>query len=223
MVHARTVPPRERPVDRGARRGREIRVNLGHELREARLLNGLTQAHVARAAGTSRPVVSRIEAGAARAVSVEQIARLLAVVGMELWARAYPAGSALRDAAHLALLERLRKQIGPAFRWRTEVPVGPPGDQRAWDALLTGIGVRIAIEAETRLRDLQALLRRLELKRRDGQVDRLVLLVADTRANRAVLREAAGLLAESFPVRHAVALAALSEGRDPGGDAIVLL
>jgi hypothetical protein len=142
---------------------------------------------------------------------------------MELSARAYPAGPALRDAAHLALLERLRKWIGAAFTWRTEVPLGPPGDQRAWDAVLTGIGVRIAVEAETRLRDLQALLRRLELKRRDGQVDRLVLLVADTRANRAFLRVASGLLVQSFPVPHAVALAALSDGRDPGGDAIVLL
>ena len=101
--------------------------------------------------------------------------------------------------------------------------MGPAGDMRAWDAKLIGAGVRIGVEAETRLVDAQALTRRLALKRRDGDVDHVILLVADTRGNRAVLRAFADALAADFPVPGARALAALTAGRDPEGSAILLM
>ena len=102
------------------------------------------------------------------------------------------------------------------------MPVGGPGDLRAWDAVLSGPAV-IGIDAETRLYDIQALQRRTELKKRDGHVDRVVLVVADTRHNRTVLRLHGHDLAATFPIRGDDALAALRSGKDPGGDAIVLL
>jgi hypothetical protein len=97
------------------------------------------------------------------------------------------------------------------------------GDRRAWDAVISGVGFRIGVEAETRIRDVQELLRRIALKKRDGGVDRVILLVADTRANRATLRAFDAVLKSSFPVSSRDALAALGSGRDPGGDAIVIL
>jgi hypothetical protein len=39
-------------------------------------------------------------------------------------------------------------------------------------------GLRIGVEAETRARDRQELQRRVALKRRDGGVDRVILLLA---------------------------------------------
>jgi hypothetical protein len=47
----------------------------------------------------------------------------------------------------------------------------------------------MAVEFEVRLYDYQAQLRRIRLKQRDGQPDRLLVVVADTSRNRRVLRE----------------------------------
>ena len=175
------------------------------------------------------------------------LARVSSVVGLDLTVRTYPGGSVLRDAGHRALLERLRAAISPALGWRTEVPLPNPGDQRAWDAMIVGhvrpqasvtrqTGIagsdrtdpsvrpfRIGVEAETHPRDMQALQRRLALKRRDGGVDHVVLVLAATRGNRGFLREARSALLPDFPVPGRVAVRALSAGLDPGGSAIVMI
>ncbi|HYN49088.1 MAG TPA: hypothetical protein VER83_09495, partial [Candidatus Nanopelagicales bacterium] len=62
-----------------------------------------------------------------------------------------------------------------------------------------------------------------EGKRRDSAVDRVILIVADTRTNWAALRAAGDLLATSYPVSATDALAALAAGSDPGGDAIIMV
>jgi hypothetical protein len=93
---------------------------------------------------------------------------------------------------------------------------------RAWDGVVYGAGAAIAVEAETRLRDIQALLRRISLKQRDGDVTRVILLIADTRTNRRVLGETQSLFGE-FPVGPRSALAALRGGTDPGGSGVVIL
>ena len=103
------------------------------------------------------------------------------------------------------------------------MPVDRAGDSRAWDAVLRGAGVRIAVEAETRPRDVQELDRRIQLKLRDSLIDRVILLVAATRSNRAVLREMRAALAATYPIPGPRALAALEAGRDPGGNAIIAL
>ncbi len=105
---------------------------------------------------------------------------------------------------------------------REEVPVtNDPADRRAWDSVLDTQPLPTHVEAETQLRDVQAVQRRLALKKRDGEPGRLILLVADTRANRAVLRS--NPFGDAFPVTASSALAALARGNDPGGDAIVVL
>jgi predicted transcriptional regulator len=67
---------KERAVDVGSRRGSSIILELGRELRMARLDHGLSQAAVARAARTSRSQVGRIEHGEAQRVSIVEISRL---------------------------------------------------------------------------------------------------------------------------------------------------
>ena len=214
---------KERPVDIGSRRGRSTVLELGRELRLARLDHGLSQAAVARAARTSRSQVGRVEHGDAIRLSVLEIARLLAVVGLELSARAYPAGPPIRDAAHRALLDRFRARVAPSVAWRFEVPVGHVGDQRAWDAVLLIGHDQVAVEAETRPRDMQALQRRLAAKRRDDQeIAAVVLLLAATRHNRSFIKEFGPALRADLPLDGKSVLAALREGRSPGGSGIVL-
>jgi transcriptional regulator with XRE-family HTH domain len=197
-------------------------VVLGADLREGRLAAGLSLAAVGNAARMSYSEVSRIERGRLPGVSVQQLARLFAVVGMDLSARAYPFGLPLRDAAHIALLTRFGTVLHASLRLRLEVALPRHADLRAWDGVVYGAGPAIAVEAETRLRDVQALLRRIALKVRDGDVTRLILLVADTHTNRRVLRETEALFGE-FPIGSRSLLAALRAGRDPGGSGIVIL
>lgn len=217
------MPTRERAVDRGTRRNRLLLAEIGRELRQARIGHGLSQGDAGRAARLSTSTVSRIEAGLRPRLPLLYLTQLAGVVGLELSLRAYPAGDGLRDAAHRELLERLRIRLAPGLGWRTEVPLPNPGDLRAWDALISGDGIRIAVEAETRATDGQALERRLALKKRDGGVDRLILLLADTRLNRRFAREAWPLLTERFPVPGREALRALGQGRDPAGDVLIFL
>jgi len=79
------------------------------------------------------------------------------------------------------------------------------------------------VDAETRLRDVQALLRRLELKWRDSEVPRLVLLVAGTHHNRRVVREHRAALLSTLPLDTAQVLRALRAGEAPPQNGIVLL
>jgi transcriptional regulator with XRE-family HTH domain len=214
---------RERAVDAGAARAREMLPRLTAEARAARLGAGLGQDDVALALGISRSQYSRIERGLSPDLSIDMAARLFAVLGQALSVRTYPAGDPIRDAAHAALLERLHVRCHRSFQWRTEVPFPIPGDLRAWDATAICESCRIGIEAETRLRDLQALDRRLALKERDGGMDRLLLLVLDSRSNREVVRSHREALAVRFPVPGTRAAELLAAGVGPGGNALILL
>lgn len=217
------MPPKERSIDRGTRRGTAIVVELGRELRLARLQHGLSQEALGHAIGMSDTQVGRIERGQVPGASVGCLARLLSVAGLELSARAYPTGAPLRDKAQLAWLNRLRGQVAAAFTWRTEVPVGAVGDLRVWDAVLSLGGDRMGIKAETRLTDLQAVQRRITLKRRDSEVGRAVLLLADTRTNRVMTRTFEMSIRNAFPIPGRVALWALREGQLPSGSALILV
>jgi hypothetical protein len=166
--------------------------------------------------------MSRIERALALNVPLGRLDTIAAVLGMQLSVRLYPAGQPLRDDGQLALLGRLRARLAPGLSWRTEVPVPITGDLRAWDASIEGFGWTAFVDAETRIRDIQALGRRTALKRRDTGTDRVVLLIADTRSNRAILGSVGGSLIEDALPGIAI-LTALQTGRDPSGSGIVLL
>lgn len=217
------MPAHERRSLRADRLARRALTELGMELRRARLDHDLSQAEAAAAAGISASSWGRVERDEAPAVSLPDLARALAVVGRRLHVRAYPEGSAYRDQAHLDLLECLRRRLGPGIGWRTEVPLPNPGDWRAWDAVIACAALRIGVEAETRARDAQELQRRLSAKRRDGGVDHVILLLSDTRHNRAFLRAVGPGFMADFPVDGRTALVRLAVGTDPGGSAIILL
>jgi transcriptional regulator with XRE-family HTH domain len=192
------------------------------ELRVARLTSGLRLVDVARRGGLSVSRLSEIERGLAPSVQVRQLAGLASVLGLRISIKFYPVGRRLLDAGQLALLHRLQARISRIWRWETEVPMPIAGDLRAADARLTG-PVTILVEAFTRLVDYQAQVRAAQLKRRDLGADRLLVLVAGTSSNRRAVRDAGRLAQLSVPVGTRRALAALADGRDPGGDALVVL
>lgn len=135
--------------------------------------------------------------------------------------RFYPGGNPLRDKAHIQLFERFRRAVGGRWTWASEVPLPLPGDRRAWDRVMRREGISIGVEGETRPTDMQELQRRLALKKRDGGVDRLILVMPNSEWCRRLVR--LNDLEATFPIPGRVALKALAEGRDPGGDAVILI
>jgi transcriptional regulator with XRE-family HTH domain len=214
---------RERPADRGSRRGRHLLEQLIREFQEARVGAGISQKLIAGAIGRSDAWVSWTESGENASLSIVDASRMLACVGLDLAVRAYPAGRGVRDEAQLALIARLRPLVASTWEWRTEVPIPLAGDPRAWDVVLRGPAASIGVDAETRLRDIQALDRRVMLKLRDSGLDRAIILVPPTRTNRATLRDVADSIRMNYPISSRQALDALVNARDPGGNAILVL
>ena len=211
----------ERRMSAADQRARGLLVGLGRELRAARITRGLSQVALAAATRIDQADISRIERGVRAGVTIKALARLTTAVGLDLSLKAFPGGEPIRDVAHATLLARFRTAAGERWHWAAEVPLPMSGDRRAWDRLLRGAGAAIGVEAETRPTDMQELQRRVAQKKRDGQVDRVILVLADTAWNRRLLR--LNDLESTFPVPGRVAMRALAEGRDPGGDAVVLI
>ena len=214
---------RESAASRGERRSRFLRTRIGTEIGNARRAAGLSIREVARLVGVSPDTLRRLERGEARTMSLDLVARVAEVVGLELAASLHPNADPARDKAHLALLARMRSRLERLARWRAEVPVPIAGDLRSGDAIV-GLtdGGDVLIEAETHLGDIQLIERKSAAKMRDLGALRLVLLVSDTRHNREVIARHPEL-GERFPIGTRACVAALRRGLDPGGDCLVIL
>ena len=155
--------------------------------------SGSAGRHVAREWG-------RIERGELREVSLDQLARAGSAVGLKLWARLYPDGDPIRDAAHARLLERLRACVKPPLLWRPEVPL-PDGSDRAWDSVDRAAGpVRRGRGGDAHHR-WPATWRRAQAGAcRRSRIGHMILLVADTRNNRRVLALIRESLRDELPL-----------------------
>ena len=212
------VPAIERVLTNAAWRADRIRRELGYEIRRARLRAGLGQVEVGHRARCSASKVSRLETGRLARLTIDDAARVAAVVGLDLTARVYPGEEPIRDAAQSRRLLAFLRRVGPPLRWRADVPLpqqpGRSRELRAWDAVVEDDTERTAIELESRLSDVQEVTRRHALKRRDDVVHNFLLIVADTPHNRRVVSEFGALL--DLPrLRTANVLKTLTAGRHP--------
>lgn len=215
------MPTRDGPVARATRVAADDQRRVLAELARAQRSAGLSDEDVARACRMSRWTVARIVDGRRRA-SVVELAAIGATVGRDIRLHAYPAGDPIRDAGQQRLLDRFRARLHVSLVMRTEVALPIEADFRAWDAVIRGVDWRRPAEAETVLDDIQALERRLALKVRDGGVDGVILVIADTPRNRRALAAAPGSFS-AFDRNARRVLSALAAGRDPGGSSLILL
>lgn len=221
--HHPQVPQRSTARQEADADTRRIRFEIGREIRVARLDAGASLRTAADRVGMSHAQLSRLERGLVSDLTIGALCAACAAVGLRLVVRAVPGAGAPLDAGQLALVRRLRAQLPASIHVRTEVPIPIPGDRRAWDAVLTMPSGSVPVEAEARLRDLQAIERRSMLKLRDSHFDRLVLLVADTVNNRAVLDAYRADLRSSFPLDTRHVLRSLRRGEAPEASGIVVL
>ncbi len=209
----------DRLRSRGNRRGNEILNDFGNDAREARIGTGISQEEVGRRLGMSGDKVWKIEHAKLLTLSFVDGAEMAAVLGFDLSAKLYPSGAKIRDEGQAKRLIRLLENVGRPLRYRTDVALpqvaGARTDLRGWDAVLYGHGERTCIEYEVRLHDLQATIRRHNLKRRDDPPNHFLMVVANTRHNREVVRTYIDLFAELPRLRTANVLKMLRAGQHP--------
>ena len=218
------MPTRDRRLDRAIALSHEIAAYARSEIRSARVTVGLSQDDVGRSVDISGSQVGRFERGELDDLGLGQLCRLSAAVGLVPSIRLYPAGDPVRDTAQVRLLGRLRARLPPDVSWRTEVPLHGRSDARAWDAVVQWPGCIDAFEAESRLGDLQATVRRTLLKRRDDStIGHVFLVVAATRANRRALELGREELRGNFPLDTRETFASMARGRCPGANGLMVL
>jgi transcriptional regulator with XRE-family HTH domain len=214
---------RESRAERGRRRGEQIESRLLNDLRSARVTADVSQRGMASLLGWSQTEYGRLEGGLTANVSIPDVAAAASILGLELSADLHPYGDPIFDRGHQALIKRFRDNLAPAFRVIAEVPLPTPGDRRSWDLLLRLDGQLIGVEAETRLRDMQALVRRIRSRERDGGVDEIVLVLSATRLNRRMVGELRTALGARFATSPRAIVGALRTGRPlPGSGAILV-
>jgi transcriptional regulator with XRE-family HTH domain len=218
------VSPTRYEIEAAGRRARAQVDQVLDDARHARLARGISMARVASALGCSRQLIGLVEHRRLQSIDPAFLARYCAAVGLDVSVRAHPGGAPLRDSGQLRLLARLRTLLGDGWTWRTEVPVSADrADRRAIDAVLTRPGQRIGIEAVSRIGDAQAAVRLITLKQEVVRLRCMILLLADTRHNRAAVLAGEPTLRPAFPLRTRTVLRALRAGFPPASNGIVFL
>lgn len=183
----------------------------------------MTQREVGAAIGRTGSWVSLVELAQAPRVSVAELTRLSAAVGLKLYVNAYPAGRRPLDAPQIDLLNAFNARLHPGWRRELEKVMPRESDLRAVDELLTRGPCTVAVEAITRFADVQAQVRSARAKQRDLGATRLILLVKGTHSNRRMLRDVGPLVRNEFPIATRAAMLALAAGSDPGGDCLIAM
>ncbi len=215
---------REDRADRGRERGRERASRRLSGLGVARRTAGISQDQLATSVGWSQGRYSRFE----RRVGLDEVsfveaASVAALLGLELSAALHVDGQPIRDAGHQALIGRFLATVSAAWRVVREAPLPLPGDRRSWDLLLRLPGQLVGAEAETRIRDVQRLVRHVRERERDGGADAIVIVLSDSRANRLLVGQLREALGPGYATPPRQIWRALRTGQPLPGSGVVLV
>jgi transcriptional regulator with XRE-family HTH domain len=137
------MPGRDRLLSIGSRRGTRLVTELGEHARELRIGLGLTRSELAAALAISESKLARWERGIQPYPDLWDAARLFRLLGNDLVLNWYPAGGAIRDAGHAALISGFLGLVSSNVRRWLEMPIPSQYDLRAWDVVLELEGQRL--------------------------------------------------------------------------------
>lgn len=218
---------RETRLARGRRRAREQTARATAELRQARIVGGLSQSALANQLGLHPSNVWRLESGEVAEVSVRRLSEMASLLGLELSLQLYPIGDPVRDKGQLALGNRLDALLSDRWRVTDETLLPGTGELRAWDKLLRLIDSSppylVGVDLETRIRDIQSLVRRTRGRERDGRVNAILMVVSNSAVNRRLVDELRRALGEAYLTEPRHIVRALRAGEPlPGGGVLLL-
>jgi transcriptional regulator with XRE-family HTH domain len=215
---------RETRLQRGRRKGDELSRVLIGQLRTARQLAGVSQRTLAQEVGWSQSELSRLEHFEFQSVPLLRLCEIGSVLGLDLAGGFSPAGDSVRDRGHQKVRGRFGSLVAsPPYGMIHEAPFPGLEDLRSWDILLKLDDFLVGVEIETRVRDVQACVRRIRGRERSGGVDEIVIVLADTAHNRRIageLREALGARFATDPIE---IVAALRSGLRIPGSGVILI
>jgi len=215
---------RSERAELGIREARRLALVAGDEIREARLLAGVSQAAAARAAGLSAAQWGRLERGDIERPHLVQLCCAGRALGLKGSWKFYPVASPLRDAPQLALLGRFEHLLGAPLLMGREVGLPIVGDLRAWDGMVDGDGDPFFVEGESHVNDAQAVERRLRLKQRDDpRASTVILVLTRSDHNRRVMEAHREVFRDLLPLDTTAVLRAVRMGRRPPASGIVLV
>ena len=214
---------RETRLQRGRRLGTQTLRRLINELRDERQLAGLSQRALANQLGISQAELSRLEQFGFSAVPLIRLSEMASILGLELSASLHRKGDAVRDSGQQAAVKRILECVSPAYIISREALLPNVGDQRSWDILLRLESLLVGLEVETRIRDVQALVRRIRERERDGGVDDVLLVLSDTSHNRELVGQLRDALGPRFATPPKLILAALRAGEPVPGSGVILI
>jgi hypothetical protein len=97
------------------------------------------------------------------------------------------------------------------------------GDRLSWDLVIRLADQLVGVEVETRIRDVQHLVRRMRERQRDGGADVIVLVLSDSAVNRRLIAELLEVLGPDFATSPRALLSALRSGRSLPGSGVILI
>ncbi len=218
---------RETRRQRGLRRGRSLALRCISELRDQRVVAGVSQRSMAGELSISQAHLWRIEASQVSDPGLIRLSEMASVLGLELAVSLHPIGDPLRDRGHQALAQRFDRILSPSWRVTNEALLPNPGDRRAWDKLLRLMHAAgrhiVGADLESRIRDVQALVRRTRARERDGGVDSILIVLSDSATNRRLVGELIHALGPDYATPRRLIVAALRDGRPLPGCGVILL
>lgn len=214
-----------RPIPHKAARRAELQAErTGAEIRSARAEHALSRAAVSRKAGVSADTERRVEEGDP-SVQLDTLCAVGAAVGLDIVVQTYSGrGPSLRDSGQLRHAEWLREVAHPAWRTEFEVAAGDHGE--AADVGLFGPVEIIVTEIDRLLLDFQRQYRRNKQKcdwiaSRHQRPVRLMMLIEDTRRNRAAVAEHAAFIESVLPAGSREVLHSLRTGEPLGRNGLI--
>lgn len=215
-----------RPIPHKAARRAELQAErAGAEIRSARAEHALSRAAVSRRAGVSPDTERRVEEGDP-SVQLDTLCAVGTAVGLDIVVQTYSGRGrpSLRDSGQLRHAEWLREVAHPAWRTEFEVAAGDHGE--AADVGLFGPVEIIVTEIDRLLLDFQRQYRRNKQKcdwitSRHQRPVRLVMLIEDTRRNRAAVAEHAAFIESVLPAGSREVLRSLRTGEPLGRDGLL--
>lgn len=218
---------RETRLQRGRRRGRELLNSRLADLRSRRIVLGIGQPQLAAELGISVSQLWRMEARISEGVGVIRLSEVASLLGLEVSLGLHPIGDPIRDKGQQALGKRFDALVGPAWRSTAETLLPGSGELRAWDRLLRLVGYRerylVGVDLETRIRDIQDLVRRTRGRERDGQTDAILIVLSDSATNRRLVDQLRVALGPDYQTSPRQIGAALREGRPLPGSGVILI
>jgi hypothetical protein len=212
---------------RGRRRGRAVVGRTLEDLRIARMNAGVSVRALADDLRWSASATTRFLAGQLQDVRVIQLSEMASVLGYEISLGLHPIGEPIRDKGQRALGTRFDAMLSTDWTVTDEAPLPIAGDLRAWDKLLrlkdSSPPYLVGIDLETRVTDIQALVRRTRLRERDGGADKILIVLGDSATNRRLVNDLRASLGDAYKTPPRAILRAARSGQRLVGSGVVLI